>query len=145
MFTAAPPLAIGLFDRTCSAEVMMKYPALYKSSQNAEGFNAKVFWVWIFDAIYHSIILFWLTMLGIKQDVAWPNGRDGGYLMFGNLVYTYVVVTVCLKAGLEIELLDLACPPGHLGQHRHVDRVLAHLLQRLARAACTPPTWPDCI
>ncbi|CAN8012891.1 unnamed protein product, partial [Ixodes pacificus] len=42
MFTAAPPLAIGLFDRTCSAEVMMKYPALYKSSQNAEGFNAKV-------------------------------------------------------------------------------------------------------
>ncbi|KAM7290735.1 phospholipid-transporting ATPase IA isoform X10, partial [Ixodes scapularis] len=102
MFTAAPPLAIGLFDRTCSAEVMMKYPALYKSSQNAEGFNAKVFWVWIFDAIYHSIILFWLTMLGIKQDVAWPNGRDGGYLMFGNLVYTYVVVTVCLKAGLEM-------------------------------------------
>ncbi|KAH6937135.1 hypothetical protein HPB50_025756 [Hyalomma asiaticum] len=102
MFTAAPPLAIGLFDRTCSAEVMMKYPALYKSSQNAEGFNAKVFWVWIIDAIYHSIVLFWLTMLGIKQDVAWSNGRDGGYLMFGNMVYTYVVVTVCLKAGLEM-------------------------------------------
>ncbi|XP_065288797.1 probable phospholipid-transporting ATPase IA isoform X17 [Dermacentor albipictus] len=102
MFTAAPPLAIGLFDRTCSAEVMMKYPALYKSSQNAEGFNAKVFWVWIIDAIYHSIVLFWLTMLGVKQDVAWANGRDGGYLMFGNMVYTYVVVTVCLKAGLEM-------------------------------------------
>ncbi|EEC13161.1 conserved hypothetical protein, partial [Ixodes scapularis] len=101
MFTAAPPLAIGLFDRTCSAEVMMKYPALYKSSQNAEGFNAKVFWVWIFDAIYHSIILFWLTMLGIKQGKSLST-LDGGYLMFGNLVYTYVVVTVCLKAGLEM-------------------------------------------
>lgn len=125
MFTAAPPLAIGLFDRTCSAEVMMKYPALYKSSQNAEGFNAMVFWVWIFDAIYHSIILFWFTMLGIKQDVAWPNGRDGGYLMFGNLVYTYVVVTVCLKAGLEMNSWTW---PAHLAIWGSIGMWLVFLL-----------------
>jgi hypothetical protein len=42
IFTAAPPLAMGLFDRICSSESMMKFPALYKSSQNAELFNAKV-------------------------------------------------------------------------------------------------------
>jgi len=33
---------MGLFDRICSAESMMKFPALYKSSQNAEYFNVKV-------------------------------------------------------------------------------------------------------
>ena len=33
---------MGLFDRICSAESMMKFPALYKASQNAELFNAKV-------------------------------------------------------------------------------------------------------
>ncbi|XP_064481329.1 probable phospholipid-transporting ATPase IA isoform X3 [Ornithodoros turicata] len=109
MFTAAPPLAIGLFDRTCSAEVMMKYPALYKSSQNAEGFNAKVFWVWIIDAIYHSIILFWLTMLAMKQDVAWANGRDGGYLMFGNLVYTPSHLAIWGSIGLWLLFLLIYC------------------------------------
>ncbi|KAK7479211.1 hypothetical protein BaRGS_00029555, partial [Batillaria attramentaria] len=57
IFTAAPPLAMGLFDRLLSAETMMKNPALYKESQQGTLFNVKVFW--------------------------------------------YVVVTVCLKAGLE--------------------------------------------
>ncbi|CAN8032995.1 unnamed protein product, partial [Ixodes persulcatus] len=106
MFTAAPPLAIGLFDRTCSAEVMMKYPALYKSSQNAEGFNAKVFFIPCLTNILGHCSIIFLTIVCLRlllsADVAWPNGRDGGYLMFGNLVYTYVVVTVCLKAGLEM-------------------------------------------
>jgi phospholipid-transporting ATPase len=39
-------------------------------------------------------------MCAYKGDVIWGNGKDGGYLVLGNIVYTYVVVTVCLKAGL---------------------------------------------
>lgn len=38
----------------------------------------------------------------MTQDVAWSNGRDGGYLVLGNMCYTYVVITMCLKAGVEI-------------------------------------------
>ena len=33
---------MGLFDRICSADSMIKFPALYKPSQNAEYFNVKV-------------------------------------------------------------------------------------------------------
>uniref|UniRef100_A0A336MAD4 Phospholipid-transporting ATPase n=1 Tax=Culicoides sonorensis TaxID=179676 RepID=A0A336MAD4_CULSO len=99
-FTALPPFAMGLFDKICSAETMEKYPALYKPSQSAKLFNVKVFWVWIFNALIHSLFLFWLPMFAYKGDVLWGNGRDGGYLVLGNIVYTYVVVTVCLKAGL---------------------------------------------
>lgn len=102
IFTAAPPLAMGLFDRTCSAETMMTFPSLYKPSQSAKLFNVKVFWVWIFDAILHSVLLFFLTLLCIHQDIEWGSGKSGDYLVFGNMVYTYVVVTVCLKAGLEM-------------------------------------------
>ena len=42
IFTVAPPLAMGLFDRFCSAETMMKNPQLYKDSQNGRFFNVKV-------------------------------------------------------------------------------------------------------
>ena len=101
IFTAAPPLAIGLFDRICSAESMMRFPALYKSSQQAELFNVKVFWMWIFNSIFHSILLFWLPVLALNHDIAFSDGKVGDYLFVGNIVYTYVVVTVCLKAGLE--------------------------------------------
>ncbi|KRY16361.1 putative phospholipid-transporting ATPase IA [Trichinella patagoniensis] len=100
VFTAAPPLAIGLFDRTASACTMLKYPTLYKLSQSREAFSVKIFWLWICNAIYHSVLLFWLSKLTFAQDVAWPNGRTGGLCMLGNC---YVVVSVCLKAGLELD------------------------------------------
>ncbi|KAJ9576656.1 hypothetical protein L9F63_025449, partial [Diploptera punctata] len=100
LFTAAPPLAMGLFDKVCSAETMLKYPALYKPSQNADLFNVKVFWVWIINSLGHSVLLYWLPLLAAEKDVIWSNGREGGYLLLGNIVYSYVVVTVCLKAGL---------------------------------------------
>ncbi|GFO09200.1 phospholipid-transporting ATPase, partial [Plakobranchus ocellatus] len=101
IFTASPPVAIGLFDRYCSAHVMMNNPVLYKDSQGGHRFNMWVFWVWIFNAIYHSIILFWMTVGALSTDIAFSNGETGDYLFLGNFVYTYVVVTVHLKAGME--------------------------------------------
>ncbi|KRX22928.1 putative phospholipid-transporting ATPase IA, partial [Trichinella nelsoni] len=68
VFTAAPPLAIGLFDRTASASTMLKYPTLYKLSQSREAFSVKM-------------------LLGLMAEPV-------GY---------YVVVSVCLKAGLELD------------------------------------------
>ncbi|RUS70751.1 hypothetical protein EGW08_021483 [Elysia chlorotica] len=101
IFTASPPVAIGLFDRYCSAKVMMNNPVLYKDSQGGHRFNMWVFWVWIINAIYHSIILFWMTVGILNTDVAFSDGKTGDYLFLGNFVYTYVVVTVTIKAGLE--------------------------------------------
>lgn len=100
-FTAAPPLVIGLFDRQCSADIMMKYPTLY--SNQGDLFSPRLFWVWVWSAILHSLALFWLTYFMIWNDSIWQTGiSDGGYLVYGNILYTYVIVTVCLKAGLEL-------------------------------------------
>lgn len=35
-------MALGLLDRCCSAETMMRFPAIYKMSQNRSDFNIKV-------------------------------------------------------------------------------------------------------
>lgn len=127
-FTALPPFAIGIFDKVCSAETMLKYPALYKPSQSAALFNVRVFWIWIGNALIHSVILYWAPILAYGNETIWGNGKSGDYLVLGNIVYTvwkslsfidghtfqlwfqrisfaisfmqYVVVTVCLKAGL---------------------------------------------
>lgn len=48
----------------------------------------KVFWIWIGNAMVHSIILYWMPMYIYKGDVIWSNGREGGYLVLGNMVYT---------------------------------------------------------
>ncbi|XP_023168808.2 probable phospholipid-transporting ATPase IA isoform X4 [Drosophila hydei] len=100
VFTAMPPFAIGLFEKFCTAETMLKYPLLYKPSQNAKLFNVRVFWIWIFNALLHSVFLFWLPLCAFETEAIWSDGKTSDYLMLGNMVYTYVIVTVCLKAGL---------------------------------------------
>ncbi|XP_017837733.1 probable phospholipid-transporting ATPase IA isoform X3 [Drosophila busckii] len=100
LFTAMPPFAIGLFEKFCTAETMLKYPQLYKPSQSAKLFNVKVFWIWIFNALLHSVFLFWLPMAAYQSEAIWSDGKTSDYLLLGNMVYTYVIVTVCLKAGL---------------------------------------------
>ncbi|CAF0833819.1 unnamed protein product [Adineta steineri] len=112
LFTAAPPMALGLLDRCCSAETMMRFPAIYKMSQNRSDFNIKVFWTWCLNAVYHSIILYFMSYAMLRHDVAhsdgtvfgnvaYSNGQVGDYLLLGNIIYTYVIFVVCLKAGLE--------------------------------------------
>ncbi|XP_034825074.1 probable phospholipid-transporting ATPase IA isoform X5 [Maniola hyperantus] len=100
IFTALPPFAIGLFDKICSPDIMLRHPVLYIPSQQGLLFNVRVFWVWAVNALLHSMLLFWLPVLLTQHHVLWPHGRDGGYLVLGNFVYTFVVATVCLKAGL---------------------------------------------
>lgn len=88
VFTALPPFAMGMFDKVCSADVMLKYPLLYQPSQNAQLLNVRVFWIWILNAVLHSLILFWMPMLSYGTEIVWANGRNGGYLVLGNMVYT---------------------------------------------------------
>ncbi len=81
----------------------MKHPSLYQSSQKSEAFNHKVFWMWIANSILHSVLLYWLSMWSYKPGIVWGSGKSSDYLVVGNMVYTYVVVTVCCKAGLEMD------------------------------------------
>ncbi|XP_069487840.1 phospholipid-transporting ATPase IA isoform X2 [Ambystoma mexicanum] len=101
MFTAMPPLTLGIFEKSCRKENMLKYPELYKSSQNALDFNTRVFWVHCLNGLFHSVILFWFPLKALQHDTVFGNGKASDYLLLGNIVYTFVVITVCLKAGLE--------------------------------------------
>ncbi|CAM5109019.1 unnamed protein product [Eretmochelys imbricata] len=101
MFTAMPPLTLGIFERSCRKENMLKYPELYKTSQNALDFNTKVFWVHCLNGLFHSVILFWFPLKAFQYGTVFGNGKTSDYLLLGNIVYTFVVITVCLKAGLE--------------------------------------------
>ena len=60
LFTVAPPLALGLFDRRFSASVSFQYPHLYQSSQTSQYFNLKVFSIWTLqgDELFYVVMHF---------------------------------------------------------------------------------------
>ncbi|XP_069458224.1 phospholipid-transporting ATPase IB-like [Ovis canadensis] len=101
IFTSLPPFTLGIFERCCSQESLLRYPQLYRISQTGDIFNIKVLWIQCINAIVHSFILFWLPAKMLEHDMVLQSGYTTDYLFLGNFVYTYVVVTVCLKAGLE--------------------------------------------
>lgn len=67
---------------------MYQYVLKKDEFRNVSICSKQVFWVWIINALIHSSLLYWLPLMALKQDVAWANGRDGGYLLLGNFVYT---------------------------------------------------------
>src|SRR4029434_47821 len=42
LFTALPPFTLGIVDRPCSQQNMLRFPQLYRITQNADCFNTKV-------------------------------------------------------------------------------------------------------
>lgn len=109
---------MGIFDKVCSAEMMLQYPKLYSPSQNGEHLNVKVFWGWIIVAIIHSVILYWLPMLMCQHDTLWGSGLDQSYLVLGNFVYTVSIFLFSnhlrQKMFLNTNLICFACFPSTL-------------------------------
>uniref|UniRef100_A0A914I0U0 Phospholipid-transporting ATPase n=1 Tax=Globodera rostochiensis TaxID=31243 RepID=A0A914I0U0_GLORO len=101
-FTALPPIILGLFDRPLSQRMILRHPQLYQSFQQM-AFSNDRFFMWVGVSLWHSLLLFFLNFGFYSSGVVWAGGNTGGWLMFGNSLYTFVVATVCLKALLECD------------------------------------------
>ena len=56
MFTLLPPLVIGIFDQFVSARILDRYPQLYMLGQKNAFFTRTQFWLWVGNALFHSIV-----------------------------------------------------------------------------------------
>ncbi len=50
-------------DRDLDRDVAIKYPVLYTAGHRNYYMNKKTFWSWIFFALYHGAMIFWVPML----------------------------------------------------------------------------------
>lgn len=56
VFTILPPLVIGIFDQFVSARSLDRYPQLYQLGQDNYYFTPSRFFLWVGNAIYHSVV-----------------------------------------------------------------------------------------
>lgn len=56
IFTVLPPFVIGIFDQFVSARVLDRYPQLYSLGQKNVFFTKTAFWLWVGNALYHSLV-----------------------------------------------------------------------------------------
>ena len=56
VFTVLPPFVIGVFDQFVSARMLDRYPQLYILGQENAFFTKTAFWLWVVNALYHSLV-----------------------------------------------------------------------------------------
>ncbi|KAG0239791.1 hypothetical protein B0O80DRAFT_455041 [Mortierella sp. GBAus27b] len=102
--TVLPPLTLGIFDQYVSARMLDRYPQMYMLGQKSEFFNVKTFWGWAFNAIFHSIVLFFACSFIFRDDFIMTNGKIGGAWIMSVSLYTAVLATVLAKAALITDM-----------------------------------------
>ncbi|TFK75474.1 calcium transporting ATPase [Pluteus cervinus] len=115
LFTVLPPLVIGIFDQFVSARILDRYPQLYILGQKNEFFTKTAFWLWVGNALYHSLILFGFSVILFWGDLHTAQGWDTGHWFWGTVLYLAVLLTVLGKAALISDLwtkYTVAAIPG---------------------------------
>jgi phospholipid-transporting ATPase len=115
VFTLLPPLVIGIFDQFVSARVLDRYPQLYTLGQKNVFFTKTAFWLWVANALYHSLIPFAFAVILWWGDLKQASGLDSGHWFWGTSLYLAVLLTVLGKAALISDIwtkYTVAAIPG---------------------------------
>ncbi|CCM04383.1 uncharacterized protein FIBRA_06558 [Fibroporia radiculosa] len=112
IFTLLPPFVIGVFDQFVSARILDRYPQLYMLGQRNAFFTKTTFWLWVVNALYHSVILFGFSVILFWGDLKQSTGYDSGHWFWGTMLYLAVLLTVLGKAALISDTRWQATIPG---------------------------------
>lgn len=100
LFTALPPIVLGVLEQDYSASTLMAVPELYRSGQRGAAFNTKVFWLNMANTVYHSLLAYLFVRGAVGDGIVRSNGTVTGLWFLGVLVYSTVVTIVTLRAAL---------------------------------------------
>ncbi|KIK68118.1 hypothetical protein GYMLUDRAFT_36948 [Collybiopsis luxurians FD-317 M1] len=76
LWTIAPVVGIGLFDRVVDADILMDLPELYHYGREKYWFAWRDFFIYILDGIYQSVIIFFFIMFAYTTTSARHDGYD---------------------------------------------------------------------
>ena len=104
IWTVAPVVGVGLFDRNVSDRVLMEVPELYARSREGRYFGIVRFLLYMFDGLYQSVVLFFFFFY--IYDTTSP--RNDGYDVDLYEPSTGMVMATVLAANLYCGLDTLA-------------------------------------
>ncbi|EIN07067.1 phospholipid-translocating ATPase [Punctularia strigosozonata HHB-11173 SS5] len=100
-WTIAPVIGLGLFDRFLDDDVLIALPELYKFGREGTWFGTKLFLIYIADAIYQSVVIFFFILYAYKQPTARPDGYDVYLYEFSTTMVISAVAAADLFVGLN--------------------------------------------
>ncbi|KAJ3785724.1 phospholipid-translocating ATPase [Lentinula aff. detonsa] len=74
LWTIAPVVGIGLFDRVLDSEILMDLPELYHYGREKYWFSWRDFFIYMLDGVYQSVIIYFFIMFTYETTSARHDG-----------------------------------------------------------------------
>ena len=99
--TSVPIMVTALFDQDVDRAMSMRYPPLYLKGIRNGSFNGPLLFRWLSLAVLHSVVLFFVPVTVIGDDIMHSDGQAHGIWLLGTVCYSCAVVIMAFKVGLE--------------------------------------------
>ncbi|KIM48588.1 hypothetical protein M413DRAFT_437796 [Hebeloma cylindrosporum] len=99
LWTIAPVIGVGLFDRFLDSRVLMDFPQLYRYGREGTWFGTKPFLVYMLDGVIQSAIIYFLILYTYTSPTSRTDGYDGYINEFSTTMAISAVLVVNLFTG----------------------------------------------
>ena len=103
LFTAWPPIIIGLTDQFVTAPFLLAHPSLYKLGQDNTFYNSHTLWQSTINGFAQSLIAFALVIAVLFNGVVLYDGTEAGLIFMGTILFAGIILTGVFKAALLIK------------------------------------------
>eukprot|EP01028_Stygiella_incarcerata_P000387 TRINITY_DN1044_c0_g1_i2.p1 TRINITY_DN1044_c0_g1~~TRINITY_DN1044_c0_g1_i2.p1 ORF type:complete len:1227 (-),score=333.71 TRINITY_DN1044_c0_g1_i2:190-3870(-) len=101
VFTALPPLILGIFEKDCPEEEIDRYPQVYRRYHDGVTCNWLQFWKYMGFSLVHSALVFFPLVSLFDEDAFVSNGRTSGIWFQGTMIVTILISIALLKNGID--------------------------------------------
>ncbi|KAF5331003.1 hypothetical protein D9619_005242 [Psilocybe cf. subviscida] len=101
LWTIAPVVGIGLFDRFLDSHVLMEVPELYRYGREGTWYNLRSFCIYVMDGIYQSAIIYFLIHYSYFTTSARSDGYDIFQAEFSTTMAISAVLVVNIFTGIN--------------------------------------------
>ncbi|KAK4698681.1 phospholipid-translocating ATPase, partial [Phenoliferia sp. Uapishka_3] len=101
IWTLLPVIAIGVFDRNISSNVLMNVPELYADGRLGRLFGIKRFCIYMLDGIYQSAMIYFFVLYAYDVTTARSDGFDVTLYEFSTVMAIAAVFAANMYNGLN--------------------------------------------
>ncbi|KAL2641929.1 hypothetical protein R1flu_009516 [Riccia fluitans] len=96
IYTSVPTIVVGILDKDLSHKTLLRYPPLYMPGQKGVSYNQALFWGFMLDTLWQSLVLFYVPYFTYRHS-------DVGIWGLGSLWTISVVILVNIQLAMDIQ------------------------------------------
>ncbi|CAG9461573.1 unnamed protein product [Pedinophyceae sp. YPF-701] len=103
IFTALPPVIVGVLDQDVDRKTCHHYPGLYRQGILNEWFGLPARGGWFFTGVLQSVLVFFGGLMGNYLAMSDSSGRPVEMWVNGVTIFTCVIITVHLQLAFVLD------------------------------------------